>query len=345
MNFKINLLTLLLFFCLYNNSFAQTSPPDTIRQRDAYTLATSSKKKEQSYQVGGDRLLIYPKPKPFSFLTSLPHDAVGLITTPFKKKNIKPLIFIAGSTALLMLIDQPVTDGFQQFSRNIHFKTDEQYRDIINLRLGKKDVSLLKAPKNINTALYQIGQGFPSLIIGAGLFMYGKIHNNYRALSTASQLAETFILMGVSTQILKRITGRQSPSNAIDDKGGDWHFLPSFRKFQNNTPNYDAFPSGHLATLMSTVTILAGNYPEKRYIKPLGYSITCLVGLAMINNNVHWISDYPLAIGLGYLCARQVMRHSRKIETSSVFKKKKADLSYTFNILNGRFIPGIVYRF
>ena len=125
-------------------------------------------------------------------------------------------------------------------------------------------------------------------------------------------MAETFILMGVGTQVLKRISGRQSPS-AATDAGGDWHFFPSFKNYQSNTPNYDAFPSGHIATLMSTVTILAQNYPEKRYIKPVGYSLIGLVGLSMINNNVHWVSDYPLAIALGYLCARQVVKRSRKI--------------------------------
>ena len=113
-----------------------------------------------------------------------------------------------------MLADQPISNEVRQFSKNIHFHSEEEYRDIINLKAGKTGISILKVPKNLNTALYKRGQCFPSLLIGAGLFTYGKIHNDYRALSTASQLAETFILMGIGTQLLKRITGRQSPSNA-----------------------------------------------------------------------------------------------------------------------------------
>jgi PAP2 superfamily len=238
-----------------------------------------------------------------------------------------------------------ITNGVEKFSSNIHLNAEENYRDILNVKAGKTDISLFKAPQNINTALYQLGQGFPSLLIGAGLFTYGKIHKDYRALSTANQLAESFILMGVGTQFLKRISGRQAPL-ATTQPGGAWYFLPPFKAYQNNTPYYDAFPSGHLATLISTVTVLTENYPEKKWIKPVGYSITGLVGYAMINNNVHWAGDYPLAIALGYLCAKQVVKHNRKvINNKPTIANQKGILSYSFDYANGRVIPGVVYKF
>ena len=325
--------------------FSQTDSLDTNKDKNPVTSINAIHKYEQAYDVGNGITFIYKKPRAFSFITNLPKDAGGIVSTTFKRKSIKPLFLVAGTTLVLLLADQPVANNVQQFSKNIHFHAEEEYKNVLDLRLGKTNISLFKAPRNLNTAIYQMGQGFPSLLIGAGLFTYGKIHNDYRALSTANQLAETFILMGVGTQLLKRIAGRQSPGNATDDKGGEWQFLPSFKSYQTNTPNFDAFPSGHLATLMSTVTILAENYPEKRYIKPVGYSLIGLVGLSMINNNVHWISDYPLAIGLGYLCARQVVKRNRKIVHSALSKKNKTELSYTFNYYNGRLIPGIVYKF
>lgn len=49
--------------------------------------------------------------------------------------------------------------------------------------------------------------------------------------------------------------------------GGTWRFFPPFKSFQEHTPRYDAFPSGHLATVISTVTVFADNYPEKHWIK------------------------------------------------------------------------------
>ena len=325
--------------------FSQSAFLDSSKINGLETTITILHKYEQTYTMVNGKTFIYTKPRLLSFITNLPHDAWGIITTTFKKKSIKPLLLIGGTTLALMLADQPISNGVRQFSKNIHFSSEEEYRNLLNIKLGKTDINLFKAPKNLNTALYQMGQGFPSLLIGAGLFTYGKMHNDYRALSTANQLVETFILMGVGTQFLKRISGRQSPSNATDDKGGEWQFFPSFKSYQTNTPNFDAFPSGHLATLMSTVTILAENYPEKKYIKPVGYSLIGLVGLSMINNNVHWISDYPLAIGLGYLCARQVAKRNRKIVSSTSFKKNKPELSYTFSYINSRFIPGLIYKF
>ncbi|MEO7767563.1 MAG: phosphatase PAP2 family protein, partial [Ferruginibacter sp.] len=178
----------------------------------------------------------------------------------------------------------------------------------------------------------------------AGLFIYGKSNQDYRAISTASQLAETFILMGVGTQLLKRISGRQSPSESTVS-GGKWKIFPSFKHFQQNTPNYDAFPSGHLATLISTVTVLAENYPEKKWIVPVGYTITGLVGCAMINNKVHWASDYPLALALGYLCARQVVKNNRRIISSGAKNKYKPKLSYTVGYLANKIAGKLIYDF
>ena len=327
---------LLIIIC--SNSFSQVGLK--LKDSDVATF----RRPQQTYYLRDSIQLIYQKPKPFGFLISLPNDAKGILLTAFKRENIKPLLFTGALTLALMVADQKISNDIHNFSSSNHFHSEEDYHDVLNLKLGKTNISLFKAPKNINTALYQIGQGFPSLLIGAGLFTYGKLQNDYRALSTASQLTETFILMGVGTQVLKRMTGRQSPSNATE-AGGDWDLFPAFKSFQNDTPNFDAFPSGHLATLMSTVTILAGNYPEKKFIQPVGYSIMGLVGLAMINNDVHWASDYPMAVGLGYLCARQVLKRNRKIIRSTNNKKEKTSLSYTFNYVRGSIMPGIRYKF
>lgn len=296
------------------------------------------------YNIGNGKTLVYEKPKKFAFITNLPKDAAGIVSTTFNKKSIKPLLIIAGTTTLLLFADQSITDNVREFSGRIGVNAEEKNKDLLQFNLGSTNVSLLRLPANINTAFYQLGQGFPSLLIGLGLYTFGKIHHDYRALSTASQLAEAFILMGVSTQIVKRITGRQSPSES-NTRGGNWHFLPSFSQFQKHTPNYDAFPSGHLATLMSSLVIFTENYPEKKWIKPVGYSLTGLVALAMINNKVHWASDYPLAIGMGYLCAKQVAKRNRRVEKTSASAKKKEKLDYTINYYNHTFLPGIIYKF
>jgi membrane-associated PAP2 superfamily phosphatase len=151
------------------------------------------------------------------------------------------------------------------------------------------------------------------MILAGGLWIYGKIDKNWRAVNTANDLAETFITMGVTTQILKRATGRESPFMATAE-GGKWKPFPSFAEYQRNTSAYDAFPSGHLSTLMATITVLAYNYPEKKWIKPVGYALMCLSGWAMMNTEVHWAGDYPLAIAVGYLSGKiTTWRHRKKM--------------------------------
>ncbi len=299
---------------------------------------------EMHYRVGDGRTLVYTLPQKFDFIRSLPKDAAVIGAAPFKKESLPALAAITGSTIGLFFVDQAIIDGVTQFSRNIGLTAEEKNKNVLNFKLGSQQVSLLRLPANLNTAFYQLGQGFPSLMIGLGLFTYGKMKDDYRALSTASQLAEAFILMGAGTQIVKRITGRQSPSES-NTNGGNWHFFPSFAQYQQHTPNYDAFPSGHLATLMSSITIFSENYPEKKWIKPVGYTLSSLVAYSMINNKVHWVSDYPLAIGMGYLCAQTVAKRNRKVITGKPAKKNRGELNYTFNYTNGAFVPGVRYTF
>jgi hypothetical protein len=80
--------------------------------------------------------------------------------------------------------------------------------------------------------------------------------------------------------------------------------------------------------------------------KPEGYYITWLVDYVIINNKVHWAGDYLLAIALGYLCAKQLVKHHRKvIDNKPTIAKQKSKLSYSFDYAHGRIMPVVVYTF
>jgi hypothetical protein len=55
-----------------------------------------------------------------------------------------------------------------------------------------------------------------------------------------------------------------------------------------------------VATTLATVTVVAENYPEWGWVRPVGYTATALLAISMVNTGIHWYSDYPLAIALGY---------------------------------------------
>ncbi|MCW3117556.1 MAG: phosphoesterase PA-phosphatase related protein [Chitinophagaceae bacterium] len=252
--------------------------------------------------------LFFTKPCTVGFMRYLPEDMWQIAKAPFQKKNLAWLSVTAAGTLILIPFDQRITDAVKKVSSRVCLHPDTKYG--ILLKMGQ--TKIVKYPRNINSGLYQLGEGGTSMLLAGGLWIYGKATSDYRALQSASDLAETFIIMGVTTQLLKRSFGRQSPFMATT-AGGHWHPFPSFKNYQENTSDYDAFPSGHLATMMATVTVLSTNYPEKQWIKPIGYALMVLTGWAMINTDVHWIADYPLSLALGYLSGKiSAMRHEKK---------------------------------
>ncbi len=255
---------------------------------------------------------VYPKPKPFAFVTSIPRTFKRVGKESFQRKSVKPWLLIAGSTAAMWAFDQHITDGVQQFSRHINLDNSRKYIDIIDFNLGKMNVDVYQAPDNLNTAIYTIGEGMPPVLISAGLVLHGLIKKDYRSLSTASQIMQGLVAMGITTQAIKRMTGRESPFQSTQIRG-KWTPFQSLKTYQQAVSKYDAFPSGHMGTMMTTTVILADNYPEKRWIGPVGYSVMAIVGLSMINNGVHWASDYPLAIGMGYVFGKVTVKINRWI--------------------------------
>lgn len=242
---------------------------------------------------------IYAKPHPLRFVTNVPGDLLQIAKAPFKRTYLRGLVITAVFTGITIPLDQQLLNGVHHIGGQIGLDPETKYK--IPLKIG--DTKILKIPQNLNTALYQLGEGGTTLLLAGGLFVYGKFTGHNREVMVASDLTETFITMGIATQVLKRISGRESPFVATKS-GGRWRPLPAFKDFQNHTPTYDAFPSGHLATLMATVTTLHLSYPEKKWIKPVGYAIMCLSAFAMANTDVHWVGDYPLAIALGYVSAK-----------------------------------------
>lgn len=252
--------------------------------------------------------LTFSKPNLFRGLGKVPSDLWYIAKSPVQKRNWIGLTAVAAGTATLIVKDQQIINWVRNTSDNIGLNPQTNY----NILLKFGTTKIIKIPKNLNTALYQIGEGGTSMMLAGGLWIFGKIKKDWRAINTATDLAETFVTMGVTTQIIKRITGRESPFLATQS-GGRWTPFPSFADYQRNTSAYDAFPSGHLSTMMATITVLSYNYPEKKWIKPVGYTLLGLSAWAMMNTEVHWAGDYPLAIAIGYLSGKvTTWRHRAK---------------------------------
>jgi len=144
-----------------------------------------------------------------------------------------------------------------------------------------------------------IGDGTTQFALAGAMGAYGLMFKDQKALRTGSQIVQAVLASGAVIQLLKHVTGRESPFVRTSPTGV-WKILPNQVDYHRYVPHFDAYPSGHICTSITTVIVVAENYPDVKWIRPAGYAFTTLVGLGMLSNGIHWVSDYPLGLFIGY---------------------------------------------
>jgi membrane-associated phospholipid phosphatase len=173
-----------------------------------------------------------------------------------------------------------------------------------------------------------LGDGRLHLGIATAFAGYGWLWDDPKALRVASQTVETFLATGVTVQLLKRVTGRESPAAATSHATGRWKFFPHPSLYDKHPPSYYAFPSGHISTSMATLTVIAENYPQEHWIKPVGYTLVGALGVGLVAKGMHWYSDLPVGIALGYLFGKVAANPSIPDLVKSA-NEKGVDISVT----------------
>jgi hypothetical protein len=153
--------------------------------------------------------------------------------------------------------------------------------------------------KNVSDFCAEMGDGRTQFALAGAFGAYGMVFKDQTSLRTGSQIVEAVLASGAVVQLLKHVTGRESPY-VRSSPTGIWRFFPNQIEYLHHVPHYDAFPSGHLCTTIATVVVVAENYPDEPWIRPVGYTFSTIVGLGMLSNGIHWISDYPLGLFIGY---------------------------------------------
>jgi membrane-associated phospholipid phosphatase len=217
----------------------------------------------------------------YSMFSKLPGDwSRGVSLTP-QTQNVRALASIGVFTLSLMRVDNEMWRATRKF-----YKSSEVAREFSGYAVA-------------------LGDGKLHLGIAGAFAGYGWLMDDSRALRTASQTVEAFLATGVAVQLLKRVTGRECP-NAATHQTGRWKFFPHPSQYDKHPTSYYAYPSGHISTAMGTLTVIAENYPEVRWIKPVGYTMVGALGFGLVAKGMHWYSDLPLGIALGYLFGKVV---------------------------------------
>jgi hypothetical protein len=211
-----------------------------------------------------------------SMITHLPETWAGAYRRAFEPVQIKSLIELGAFTGAFVATD-PVT---WRWTKEFH-DASQSHRDFADMCVS-------------------MGDGLPHFGTAAAFALLGFTFGDRRAIRTSSQITEALFATAIIVHTLKRIAGRQRPSRATRP-GGVWDCFPNEREYNRSVSKFDAFPSGHLATTVATLTVIMENYPDAKWLRPVSYAVMGLVGFGLVNKGMHWYSDLPLAFAIGNL--------------------------------------------
>jgi len=227
----------------------------------------------------------------------IPETSQQVLKTSFSKKAIPWWAGIISSTLIIYNNDEVILENWQREGRAAGLGNTDKTKAVVSMG----EIDLLRLPTDTASWMYFLGDGWMHFGISAGFLINGQMNDNARAYNTGLRIAHGMATSTIFSQILKRAFGRQSPY-VKTEPFGKWSPFPSIPEYQKHTANYDAMPSGHVMTATLTFTVINEAYPEySNYIIPLAAVWVSALGYQMVNNGVHWASDYPLGIAMGYV--------------------------------------------
>jgi membrane-associated phospholipid phosphatase len=209
---------------------------------------------------------------------------------------LKPALFVGGSLAITALL----------------IRTDQQTFNVIHGWRTSSDPL-----EDVSPAITNLGDGRASMAIFGGLLAYSFVENDETAFQAGKVGLESFLLSGIVTQILKHTFGRQRPSTSTQS-GGRWngaYFLLNHGSGKRGGyAQYDAFPSGHTATIFSAASSLAEIFKDSPWVSYASYTIASSVAISRVMERDHWLSDCFVGGLIGYFSTKAVMHfnHSSK---------------------------------
>jgi hypothetical protein len=255
----------------------------------------------------------------WSIITDIPQTAWSGTKTAFSRDSLPQWGLLIGSTALLYHYDEDILLDVQAKGRS--WKIGNQERTKTLVQVG--NVALLRGPSDTASLLYFLGDGTIPIVVSGSLIASGYYGKHSHAYNTGIEMANGLLTATIFDQVIKRVGGRESPSQQTQNRG-KWQPFPNLKKYSHATAKYDAMPSGHIMTATVMFTVVEEEYSEYNYIwYPAEVAWLGILGFGMMNNGVHWASDYPLGIALGYLFGRTAVGlHKAKdeIKTTSQFR-------------------------
>jgi hypothetical protein len=227
--------------------------------------------------------------------TELPSTLLKSSDVIFQKEKTPIWVGVLGSTILLYEYDEDILRECENFGNAIGIGNKDGTKTV----LSYNNFPILRLPSDAGSAMYFLGDGWTHMTIAWSFYLYGLSEKKRKPTNVGIQLMHGMAASTLVNQVMKRSFGRESPNTRTEFRGR-WRPGPSVKAYWEKTAEFDAMPSGHIMTATLVFTVLNNNYPEESYwLRPTEYVWLTLLGYEMVNNGVHWASDYPIGIATG----------------------------------------------
>jgi membrane-associated phospholipid phosphatase len=148
-----------------------------------------------------------------------------------------------------------------------------------------------------------------SVIIGLGLYTYGRIAKKRRAADLGLHGLEALVVGQQLGSLLKGTVGRSRPYVDVTKP----HDYKLFRGFRQGS-DYRSFPSGHAIAAFAAAAAVTSEtklwWPKSVWIiGPLMYGGAATMGWARMFDNQHWASDVLAGAAIGTFAGLKVVHY------------------------------------
>jgi hypothetical protein len=287
-----------IFLLLFTVHFSYSQPKSFLRPFDEQIIR--ERKPDDNFVFQPERNNIFFRPP--LYFQEISEKYSTYFDQNYKPADMTNLIGIGIGTTALMAFDQYSWKNTRNF-----YKRSQQAHEIAEI--GEF-----------------LGNGKFTLYVSGAFAAYGFINNDNKYYRTGIRIFESLIISGLLVQGIKRVAGKESPESHTKD-GGRFHLFPPLKEYENHQPHYYAFPSGHISSITSTLTVIANCFPEWKWLKPVSYGLIGLVAFGLVSKNMHWYSDLPLGIFIGHGIANLIAPPEKELPYKLILMNDKLNIS------------------
>jgi hypothetical protein len=152
----------------------------------------------------------------------------------------------------------------------------------------------------------------PAAALTLATLAVGQWQGDTETKHTGVDMIEAMVLGGISSTVLKSVTGRVRPNETADR--GNWR--------NNGT----SFPSGHSTAAFAVAQVFADRMPREQWgWSVLGYGLAGATAYVRLKDNVHWTSDVVAGAALGMATGRFVSNRDENSKSTVALSVQPLD--------------------